>query len=115
MWPVDAVIAFEPDDLRAGEVVIEAQDVIDLGAAPAIDRLVVVADAADVFGVLSSSALRFVSRRASCVPGIPVSSSSPLTRLAFADPRPRFPACGEGSDGVCASNRSHKYCATLVS
>ena len=45
-----AVIALQADHLGAGEVVIEAQDVVDLGAAPAIDRLVVVADAADVFG-----------------------------------------------------------------
>ena len=44
-----AVIAFEADDLGAGKIVLEAQDVVDLGAAPAIDRLVVVADAADVF------------------------------------------------------------------
>src|SRR4029077_19666749 len=43
-----AVVAFEPDHLRAGEVLFEAQDVVDLRAAPAIDRLVVVADAADV-------------------------------------------------------------------
>jgi hypothetical protein len=32
--------------------VFEAQDVVDLRAAPAIDRLIVVADAADVFGCL---------------------------------------------------------------
>ncbi len=44
-----AVIAFEPDHLGAGKIVLEAQDVVDLRAAPAIDRLVVVADAADVF------------------------------------------------------------------
>ena len=44
-----AVIAFESDNLGAGKIVIEAQDVVDLGATPAIDRLVVVADAADVF------------------------------------------------------------------
>ena len=43
-----AVILLEPDDLRAGEVLFEAQDVGDLGAAPRIDRLVVVADAAEV-------------------------------------------------------------------
>ena len=43
-----AVIALEPDDLGAGKILLEAQDVVDLGAAPAIDRLVVVADAADV-------------------------------------------------------------------
>ena len=46
-----AVIAFEPDHDGAGEVVLEAQDVVDLGAAPAVDRLIVVADAADVFGL----------------------------------------------------------------
>ena len=44
-----AVVALEADDLGAGKVVLEAQDVVDLRAAPAIDRLVVVADAADVF------------------------------------------------------------------
>ncbi len=44
-----AVIALEPNDLGAGKIVVEAQDVVDLRAAPAIDRLVVVADAADVF------------------------------------------------------------------
>ena len=44
-----AVVALEPDHLGAGKIVVEAQDVVDLGAAPAIDRLVVVADAADVF------------------------------------------------------------------
>ncbi len=43
-----AVVALEPDDLGAGKILLEAQDVVDLRAAPAIDRLVVVADAADV-------------------------------------------------------------------
>ena len=43
-----AVVLLEADDLGAGEVLLEAQDVADLGAAPAVDRLVVVADAADV-------------------------------------------------------------------
>ena len=47
-----AVVALEPDHRGAGKVVLEAQDVVDLGAAPAVDRLVVVADAADVFGGL---------------------------------------------------------------
>ncbi len=45
-----AVVALQPNDLGAGKVVVEAQDVVDLGTAPAIDRLVVVTDAADVFG-----------------------------------------------------------------
>ena len=42
------VVLFQPDHLGAGEVLFEAQDVADLGAAPAVDRLIVVADAADV-------------------------------------------------------------------
>ena len=42
-----AVVALQPDHLRAGKVLLEAEDVADLGAAPAVDRLVVVADAAD--------------------------------------------------------------------
>src|SRR5262245_15754637 len=45
-----AIVALEPDHLGAREVVLEAQDVVDLGAAPAIDRLIVVTDAADVLG-----------------------------------------------------------------
>ena len=51
-----AVIALQPHDGRAGEVVLEAQDVVDLGAAPAIDRLVVVADAGDVAAALGEQA-----------------------------------------------------------
>jgi hypothetical protein len=43
-----AVVLFQPDHGGAGEILLEAQDVADLGAAPAIDRLVVVAHAADV-------------------------------------------------------------------
>ena len=43
-----AVVLFQPDHLCPGEVFLEAQDVVHLGAAPAIDRLVVIADAADV-------------------------------------------------------------------
>jgi hypothetical protein len=45
-----AIIALEPDDLGAGKIVLKAQNVIDLRTAPAIDRLVVIADTADVFG-----------------------------------------------------------------
>ena len=47
-----AVVAFEPDHLGAGEVALVAQDVVHFGAAPAVDRLVVVADAADVVRAL---------------------------------------------------------------
>ena len=47
-----AVILLEPYDQRARKVALEFQDVADLGAAPAIDRLVVVADAAQVLVLL---------------------------------------------------------------
>ncbi len=47
-----AVIGFQPDDPGALEIFLEAQDVFDFGAAPGIDRLVVVADAADVLMTL---------------------------------------------------------------
>src|SRR5206468_2979833 len=43
-----AIVLLQPDDLGAGEILLEAQDVADLGAAPGVDRLVVVADAAEV-------------------------------------------------------------------
>ena len=55
-----AVILFEPDDLRAGKVLLEAQDVGDLGAAPRIDRLVVVADAAQVAARLGEQLQPFI-------------------------------------------------------
>src|SRR5207302_4462325 len=45
-----AVVALQANDFRAWKVMFEAQDIVDLRAAPAVDRLVVVADAADVFG-----------------------------------------------------------------
>src|SRR5947207_10588596 len=41
-----AVILFEPDDQRSREIALEFEDVANLGAAPAVDRLIVVADAA---------------------------------------------------------------------
>ena len=51
-----AIIALEPHDLGAREVILEAQDIVDLGAAPAIDRLVVIADAADILRALREEA-----------------------------------------------------------
>ncbi len=43
-----AVVALEPDDLRAGKAVLKGQDIPDLGAAKSIYRLIVVADDAYV-------------------------------------------------------------------
>ncbi len=51
-----AVVALEPDDLGAGEVGLESEDVVDLRAPPAIDRLVVVADAANIAVALGEQA-----------------------------------------------------------
>ena len=44
-----SVVSFQPNNLGAGEVMVESENVIDLRPAPAIDRLIVIADAADVF------------------------------------------------------------------
>jgi hypothetical protein len=73
-----AVIALEPDDLSAREVFLEAQDVIDLGAAPTVDRLVVVADAADVF----EGARRGRGIRAGLIPGLGRKPASPESMIA---------------------------------
>ena len=43
-----SVVLIEHDDLRACEVLLEVEDVPHVGAAPCVDRLVVVADDADV-------------------------------------------------------------------
>ena len=48
-----AVVALQPDDFGAGEVLLEPQDIVDLGAAPAVDRLIVIANTADVLGTLT--------------------------------------------------------------
>ena len=40
-----AVILFQPDHLGAGKIRFEPQDIGDFGAAPAVDRLIIIADA----------------------------------------------------------------------
>ena len=47
-----AIVALQPDHLGAGKILLEAQDVVDFRPAPAIDRLVVIAHAADVLVAL---------------------------------------------------------------
>src|SRR5680860_1126024 len=51
-----AVVPLEPDDLGARKVGLESEDIIDLRAPPAIDRLVVVADAANIAVALGEQA-----------------------------------------------------------
>ncbi len=43
-----AVVLFEADGADLGKVLLELEDVLDVGAAPAVDGLVLVADDADV-------------------------------------------------------------------
>ena len=118
-----AVIALEPDHFGAGEVVLEAQDVVDLGAAPAVDRLIVVADAADVFALVPlpfRERTRSERQRATRVRGVRAPGAEgphPVPRCARNRPLPQ----GEREDLCsplgcrCANSRSHRYCATLVS
>src|SRR5690348_1502428 len=81
--PGASVVSFEPDDLRAGEFMLEPQDVIDLRPSPAIDRLIIIPDAADVLAGLPLPAcgervgVRGTDRGLSA-------SRVPLTRRAFA-------------------------------
>ena len=46
--PRRSIISLESNDLGAGKVLLEAQDVFDIGAAPGVDRLVVIADTAQI-------------------------------------------------------------------
>ena len=136
-----AIVALETDDLGAGKVVIEAQDVVDLGPAPAVDRLVVVADAADVFGVPLLRSFRgrpeagtrnpealpwhwipgrtWVRNQRSVLPhpdSLPASRPSRL-RNRDVDHGWRSAAGMTAVElvVVCASSFSHRYCATFVS
>ena len=103
-----AVVLLEPDDLRAGEIALEAQDVADLGAAPAIDRLVVVADAAEIAMLLRQQPQPQILRDV----GVLVLVDQDVAE-AVADSRP---GCRAGS-GRCVrlcSSRSPKSAAFSV-
>ncbi len=58
-----AVVLLEADDLRVGKVLFEFEDVADVGAAPGIDALVLVAYGADVL-VLTGEELHQLVLRA---------------------------------------------------
>ena len=51
-----SVVLFQPDHMSTGKILFEPKDIAHFGPAPAIDRLVVVADAADVLVTLSKQA-----------------------------------------------------------
>ena len=95
-----AVVALQPDHLGAGEVPLEAQDVVHLGAAPAVDRLVVVADAADVAGGLRRAAAATGTGRRWC-PG----TRRPGCSGTGAGSRPARPACAGRWSGCAAAGR----------
>src|SRR5207248_11473294 len=61
--PRRAVVLLQLDDLRPGEVPREIEDVVHLGAAPPVDRLVVIADDAQVSVLLREQAQQLVLRR----------------------------------------------------
>ncbi len=46
--PGRSIVSLEPDDLRAGKILLEAQDVFHIRTAPGVDRLIVVADTAQI-------------------------------------------------------------------
>src|SRR4029077_7357102 len=51
-----AVVLLEPSNRGTREIGLEPQDVTDLGTTPAVDRLVIVADAAQVAALLGQQA-----------------------------------------------------------
>src|ERR1700722_9270886 len=57
-----AVILFEADDLGLGKVLLEFENVANVGAAPGIDRLVFIADGADIVTLAGQHAHEFVLR-----------------------------------------------------
>ncbi len=92
-----AIVLLQPHHLGAGKILFEPQDVADLGAAPAIDRLVVVADAADVL-----------------VPAAPAAAATGTGRRWCPDTR--RPGCSGTSAGIAparphASERSSAHAA----
>ena len=50
------VVALKSHDHRPREVLLEAEDVVDFGSAPSVDRLVVIANAADILTFLREQA-----------------------------------------------------------
>ena len=58
-----AIVALQPDDLGAWKILLEAQDVVDLGTTPPIDRLVIVTHAAHIVAALREQAQPHVLHR----------------------------------------------------
>ena len=102
-----AIVALEPDDDGAREILLEAQDVVHLGAAPAIDRLVVVADAADVLAALAPAAAARDTARRWC-PG----TRRPGCSGSAAGSRPARPdSRGRGGGSRAAGRRNRRRSA----
>ena len=94
-----AVILFEADDRRAGKVLLETQDVGDLGAAPGIDRLVVVADAAEIPARLGEQLQPFVLALVGVLIFVDedIAEAVAVARRARRGRRGRSAACGAAS------------------
>src|ERR1700683_2221365 len=103
-----SIISFQPDHRGAGKGVLEAQDVVDLGAAPAVDRLVVVADTADVFQEPAGGRCRgnqSAARRAlACSAGICGSSIGPVSGCIGGSCAGAGFGAGGSSTGYCCGS-----------
>src|SRR5690606_23210460 len=91
-----AVVALQPDDGGARKILVEAQDVVHLRAAPAIDRLVVVADAADVDFCFA----RAVAAGAASLRGGGLAGRRPVGLAAFGRRVADLPPCGGDVGGA---------------
>ena len=93
-----AVVLLEADDLRAGKVFFEAEDVGDLGAAPGVDRLVVIADAAEVARGLGEQPQPFVLRLVGVLIFVDedVAEAVAISLRVCRGACGRSPACGAG-------------------
>ncbi len=58
-----AVILLQPDNLHTGKILLELQDVADIGAAPGIDRLVVIPHHAQVAALSGQQADQMILHR----------------------------------------------------
>ena len=100
-----AVIALQPDDFGAGKIALEAQDVFHLRAAPAIDRLIVVAHDADIAARCPPAASATDTARHWCPDIRPPACSGSA--------RGNRRGCRDGCAGCCSvsSSRSPKSAA----
>ena len=57
-----AVVLLQPHDARVGKILFELENVADVGAAPRVDALILIADSADVLVLAGQQLHQFVLR-----------------------------------------------------